>query len=339
MVWSRIRMEASKCPKCGDEPHYVETVEKWYCYGCNSYIEDEEHHHEEAGHTDSVPEEHAQEIAEELRSLEEEDAQICKKCGAELEHIKDGKLYCYICEAYPEEIKEGPEEEPKTEPKVDAKKDEPVNDAKALLDSIPEPAAISMTIAPVLDEKQEPVTMVIPEQMVQKQAEIKMCSTCGQPLKWIEKYQRNYCYGCRKYAAKEILANPEPLMKHDDNGHKRCPDCSGELKFIEKYNEFYCFSCKKYPLREKKGTVRANKPDADSCPKCGGSLKYIEKYQRHYCNSCKEYAPKSNGQTPAEKKVCPSCSSEMKYVAEYNEWYCYKCKKYSLRPAKPVLLF
>lgn len=332
-------MEASKCPKCGDEPHFVETVEKWYCYGCNSYIEDEEHIHEEAEHTSPMPEEHAHEIAEELRSLEEEDAQICKKCGAELERIKDGKLYCYICEAYPEEVNEEPKNAPKAEPQVEPKHDAPVNDAKALLDSIPEPAAVEMTVAPVLDERPEPVEIVIPAPTVQMQAEVKMCPTCGQPLKWIEKYQRSYCYGCRKYALKESTVKSEVPAKQEDNGQKHCPECRGELKFVEKYNEFYCYSCKKYPLRGRKNVAPAHKPNADSCPKCGGPLKYIEKYQRHYCNSCKEYAPKGNGQMPKEKKVCPACSSEMKYVTEYNEWYCYKCKKYSLRPAKPVLLF
>jgi uncharacterized Zn finger protein (UPF0148 family) len=334
-----IRMEASKCPKCGDEPRFVETVEKWYCYGCNSYIEDEEPVN---GRASSVVEaEQLAEAADEVAPVKEAASKICSSCGAQLEHIKDGKLYCYVCETYAEEGKKepGPVAEAEAHKAAPAQPDDSklANDAKVLLDSISEPSAVEMPMAPVLDSKPEPVSIPASEPKVEKRVEVKMCSACGQPMKWIEKYQRNYCYGCRKYAPKDGASVAEPQGRHGDNGHKHCPTCNGELKFIEKYNEYYCFSCKKYPLRQKRPPTVSRDPDA--CPKCGGPLKYIEKYQRHYCVTCKEYAPKGHGQGSAEKKVCPTCKSEMKYVSEYNEWYCYTCKKYSLRPAKPMLLF
>jgi hypothetical protein len=319
-------MEASKCPKCGDEPHFVESVEKWYCYGCNSYIEDDEQVHTEADHADNGTEEQTQEIAHELHELEQDDVTMCTKCGAALEKIKDGKLYCYVCEAYPEESAEAAEAEPQQAIEPEVKADETVVEAKAILESIPDPVPIQVPVTPAAEPEPE------------KKTDVKSCSVCGQPMKWIEKYQRDYCYGCRKYAVKLDAVSPAPSAKPEDDGHKHCPGCRGELKFIEKYNEYYCFACKKYPLREKKKPAPAANPNA--CPKCGGELKLVEKYQRHYCYTCKEYAPKSNGSgASAEKKVCPTCNSEMKYVPEYNEWYCYKCKKYSLRPAKPVLLF
>ena len=34
-------MAASKCPKCGEKAHFVEHIEKWYCYDCNAYMEAE----------------------------------------------------------------------------------------------------------------------------------------------------------------------------------------------------------------------------------------------------------------------------------------------------------
>lgn len=314
-------MEASKCPKCGDEPHFVETVDKWYCYGCNSYIDDEvvKPYEDEVPAASHVV--NANEVAQELRSLDEEHAATCNKCGADLEKIKDGKLYCYICEEYPEEGK------------IESKP----NEVQALLDSIPSPAPVDMASASIVQPTPEPAKVEALEPVVEKQIDIKMCATCDQPLKWIEKYQRHYCYGCRKYAPRESAEKQEPAPKHEERGQKSCPGCNGELRFIEKYGEYYCFACKAYPLRAKKAAPAAEKHDA--CPTCGGQLKFIEKYQRHYCQSCKEYAPKGHGQAAKEKKACPTCDSEMKYVAEYNEWYCYKCKKYSLRPAKPVLLF
>ena len=40
------RLEASKCPKCGEEPSFVEHIEKWYCYECNTYFDDSGEHTE-----------------------------------------------------------------------------------------------------------------------------------------------------------------------------------------------------------------------------------------------------------------------------------------------------
>jgi ribosomal protein S27AE len=241
-------MEASKCPKCGEEPNFLEHMEKWYCYECNSYVADDE----------IEPE---QEIAEE-----------------------------------PEAAEVQPEEEP---------------------------------IAP-----EEPK----PE--IQKElVEVRMCENCGQPLKWIEKYQRDYCYSCKKYAVAPVK-DPEPVKAPAEEPKKEpvgksCPDCAGEMKFVQKYDEWYCYTCKKYPLHKSKAKPEVPKK-ANTCPKCNGGLRHIEKYQRYYCDACRCYAPKANAQSA--KKVCPTCRSELKFIAQYNEWYCYKCKKYPLRPGKPVLL-
>jgi len=309
-------MEASKCPKCGDEPHFVEQVEKWYCYGCNSYVEDEEHHAECEPEQATPSIVKAEEIAEELKSLEAEDQPTCVKCGATLEKNLDGILSCRICES-----------PPASAPSPDAPKvenDAGQNEAQALIDSI----TVAPPVEPILDH----APSMEPEPKKEHIPEIKMCPSCGQPLKHIEKYQRYYCYACRKYAPRESLDRPAPPAKIDTHAAKKCPDCGKELKFVEKYSEFYCFSCKKYPLKER------GKRKNLKCPKCGVPLKYVEKYSRHYCLACKEYAPKGYGQGPSEKKVCPCCSEQMRFVAEYNEWYCYKCKKYSLRPSKPVLL-
>ena len=306
-------MEASKCPKCGDEPHFVEQIEKWYCYGCNSYVEDEGPHAAEEHAKENPPEAKAEEIAQELKALESEDRPTCAKCGASLEAGPDGIMSCSICES--------PAEVPATIPGP-APENETGNEAQALIDSI--------TVAPPVEPIHNQAPPAEPEAKKEHLLDIKMCPTCGQPLKHIEKYQRYYCYGCRRYAPRESPGKPAEPAKTDSHTAKKCPDCGKELKFIDKYSEHYCFTCKKYPLKERK------KAQDLKCPKCGERLRYIEKYSRHYCVACKEYAPKGYGQ--GEKKICPCCNSSMRFVAEYNELYCYKCKKYSLRPSKPVLL-
>lgn len=341
-------MEASKCPKCGEEPHFLEHIEKWYCYGCNSYVEDGTEH---VCAEETKKEECAEALEKEIKSLDEEPKLECKNCGAELEGLKDGKLFCFMCETY----QDG------TPPKVEDKPKD-ANDAQRLIDvvaassaPIPAPAAAPVPAPiPTPADAPKPVSAA-PEPPAEDKleppapADIRMCPNCGQPLKWIEKYQRHYCYVCRKYAQKEgVEASPASSASNDA---KKCPECGSELKFIEKYNEHYCFACKRYPLKAAKKSeapksvpVPANapaKPPTLSCPKCKGKLKWIDKYARYYCFECKEYAPKGVGGPPhigSDKKVCPVCKQSMKFIQEYNEWYCFKCKKYTLRPSKPVLL-
>lgn len=364
-------MEASKCPKCGEEPLFIEHLSKWYCYGCNSYVDEEKH---ECG-AERVHEVSALPIEEGVKALEHEDTACeCKNCGAKLQDLKDGHLYCFMCETYQDEpaveaavaVEQGPEPKPEPAPIV--------NESQKLLDEAPKPekfvgepepvAEIPVPASKTMETKIEVAMPVIinveeatpkaephpePESTVAPKAnetKVRMCTSCGQPLKFIDKYSRYYCYACRKYAPREDPARAvvqQPVNK----GNKACPGCGKPLKYVEKYTEWYCYECKKYPLRERAKAAAAAKavPVVPKCQTCGDPLKYVPQYSRHYCYKCKKYAPKDSVQKPAAKaetkqevKECPACTEPMKYVTEYNEWYCYKCKKYSLRPIKPVLL-
>jgi len=341
-------MESSKCPKCGDDPHFIAHVDKWYCFGCSSYVGEaevdiEEEHVENEVASDKIDKPISMSPAPVgTESLE------CKSCGAELQDLKDGRLYCFMCETYQDEIKEEPEHDeneaqalvdqasvtipsvppaipqvPVTIPLTPTPESKPVDASPA-----PAPAAVTPSVS------ESPAPVEPPAPPAEKPAFVRMCSICGQPLKYIDKYQRYYCYGCKNYASKD-----EKLRGTAER--KKCPECGGDLRFIEKYNEHYCNACKKYPLRNGK-KVATIKAEVLSCPKCATPLKWVEKYSRHYCYTCKEYAPKGyNGSvapsTTTEKKICPSCNESMKYIAEYDEWYCYKCRKYSLRPNKPAM--
>jgi len=370
-------MEASKCPKCGDEPLFIEHLSKWYCYGCNSYVDDEKHECEE----EHVREGSALHIEEGVRALDhEETACECKNCGAKLQDLKNGRHYCFMCETYQDEIvTETPAaEEPKAKAEAEEKKEpEPVvNESQKLLDVSAKPekfvgapeeadAEAAASAAQPMETKIEvamPVTINVeeaapkaqshpePEAAPPKVPEVKVrnCTSCGQPLKYIDKYSRYYCYACKKYSPREDPARsamPAPAPK----ATKECPDCGKPLKYVEKYTEWYCYECKKYPLREK-AKAAASKPQPKpasvslTCQTCGEPLKFVPQYSRHYCYKCKKYAPKGTVQKPVvaevktEQKKCPVCHEQMKYVTEYNEWYCYKCRKYSLRPMKPILL-
>lgn len=81
--------------------------------------------------------------------------------------------------------------------------------------------------------------------------DIRMCPTCGKPLKWVEKYSRHYCYSCKKYAPKQrkVLGDsPRPRAKIGDM--ETCPHCRSKLKYIHRYSDYYCENCEKYPNLE-----------------------------------------------------------------------------------------
>ena len=65
------------------------------------------------------------------------------------------------------------------------------------------------------------------------------CTTCQQPLTYIEQYRSWYCYVCRRY---------EQPSTAEESGSvsQRCPTCGGHLSFIEPYQSWYCYSCRQY---------------------------------------------------------------------------------------------
>lgn len=77
--------------------------------------------------------------------------------------------------------------------------------------------------------------------------EIKMCPTCEKPLKWVEKYERFYCYSCKKYLPRQRRVKRSILVQ-DSFLDRICPLCGDDTFFVEKYSEYYCESCDRYPF-------------------------------------------------------------------------------------------
>ena len=91
----------------------------------------------------------------------------------------------------------------------------------------------------------------------QKKIEIRMCPDCGKPLKWIEKYTRHYCYGCKKYSPRQRKIR-DTLPEHDADLDKTCPACGQDTSFDEKYSHYYCDTCRTYPFVH----LRKREPEA-----------------------------------------------------------------------------
>ena len=145
----------------------------------------------------------------------------CPKCGEKpsfVHHID--KWYCYECNTYVEgadkhgdkAVHEEPvkveaaapvvEEAPKHEDSKDHSDD---NEAEIAAEPEASKPAEPAPEAEQASAKPEPAPAAPAPAAPVAKAEpgIRMCPACGQPLKWSEKYQRHYCYGCKKNGAKE----------------------------------------------------------------------------------------------------------------------------------------
>ena len=95
-----------------------------------------------------------------------------------------------------------------------------------------------------------------------KAMEIRICPKCGRPLRWIEKYERHYCYGCKRYAPQKRTPRYSVGPSALTFPRRLCPECGNDLRYLEKFGEHYCDQCKKYPLMEQK-SKRLVKPDQE----------------------------------------------------------------------------
>ena len=245
-------------------------------------------------------------------SAEEKGQKVCPTCGADATYVEQyDRYYCYTCSAYIEPVdKDEAEEEEK---------------------SAEEPAEAEGG---------------------------KVCSKCGGEAKYIEQYQRYYCYTCNEYIeplektegavsdTEKVAEGPAEETK-EDVAAKVCPKCGGEPKYVEQYQRYYCYTCSEYvePVEKEDLTSEEEKVTEDAarepkeeeaakvCPKCGGEPKYVEQYDRYYCYTCSEYVEPAEKEEKAEEektegRTCPDCGGAANYVEQYDRYYCYTCSKY-----------
>jgi len=97
-----------------------------------------------------------------------------------------------------------------------------------------------------------------------KRPDIRMCPTCGGPLKWIEKYSKHYCYRCKRYApVRRTVKLPVSMSAAPPLDEHICPRCRNELQFVHKYSEYYCDKCDRYPMIEFRKEAQENLTPTD----------------------------------------------------------------------------
>jgi len=69
----------------------------------------------------------------------------------------------------------------------------------------------------------------------------KKCPDCEDSLRYLEKYDRWYCYDCGEY--KSLKAEKQLSDKSVKN---HCIDCGNKMRYIEKYDRWYCDNCRAY---------------------------------------------------------------------------------------------
>jgi predicted RNA-binding Zn-ribbon protein involved in translation (DUF1610 family) len=246
------------------------------------------------------------------------EVKTCTTCNQPLSFIEQyNAWYCYTCKKYPEEV-----------------------EAAAPAEAAAPPPAEAAPAAPT--------------------PEVKTCTTCNQPLSFIEQYNAWYCYTCKKYpeeveaaAPAEAVAPPpaEAAPAAPPPEVKTCTTCNQPLSFIEQYNAWYCYTCKKYPEEVEaaapaeaaapppaEAAPAAPPPEVKTCTTCNQPLSFIEQYNAWYCYTCKKYPEEVEAAAPApapaappgaaKVKTCPSCGQSLSFIEQYNAWYCYNCKDY-----------
>ena len=361
---------ANKCPKCDSEVHLVDKVGEHYCFSCETYYPQsaiDEAKAKAKEEAEKKAQETASEAAKEEKGTKPKGIP-CPSCGEMTTPVKDSdSFYCYSCEEYYTkggkvvEEKKGETAKDATE---EAKPEIVVKEAFVEKEEEEKGEAAASTKAEDFKielSADESIILDLLEGNKPVKEEKNVCPNCGLALTYVQKYDRWYCYTCRKYASKEGAAEEEKEAT-------RCSDCGGEADYIVKYDRYYCRSCRKYlpPMRKEgeKAAAAATTAAATAqestpplCAICGKPTTWIATYERYYCYPCKKYAPKSGGEKAAEAKpaaeaakpaaeaakptaeksaapaktgpACATCGKPTTWIAKYSRYYCYHCQKYA----------
>lgn len=348
------KKEGAKCPKCDSDLHHVDKVGQHYCFSCETYYDPK----------DVVFKDKAKEEAPKAAQQESKEEELgkpkgipCPKCGDMAAPVRDSdRFYCYTCEEFYTKggklVKGGEEEAPKSsattivditeeketvkeEPKASKESAEKETSAAASDDA--EDAGLTAEETMILD--------ILEGNNKGKKDDRRVCPTCGLALTYVQKYDRWYCYTCRKYAPSETRKVKE---KGEEEEEIKCAYCGSDAEYIQKYDRWYCRSCRKYLPSERASAKEGEDADATPplCSQCGKPTTWIAAYERHYCYPCKKYVQKGNGreeagpaqEAPTPKKApaakgtgpaCASCGQPTTYISKYDRHYCYPCQKYA----------
>jgi len=345
------KKEGAKCPKCDSDLHHVEKVDQHYCFSCETY-------YDEKDVVRRKPKEQPKPVVAEEKKEEEEAVRPkgipCPACGDMTAPVRDSEnYYCYTCEEfYTKGGKKVEKSEKKTEEKVEEKAEasDIVDISEKREEKIEEKKQDIRTESAFAEEEskltaEETMILDILEGNKGKKADDrKVCPSCGLALTYVQKYDRWYCYTCRKYAATEPSAIKEE--KEGEEGMK-CAYCGSDAEYVQKYDRYYCRTCKKYLPAERPAKGKEEAEDASTpplCSQCGKPTTWIPAYERHYCYPCKKYAPKTSTsraeakpteEAPKKEQTakprgpaCENCGQPTTWIEKYERHYCYPCKKY-----------
>jgi ribosomal protein S27AE len=242
-------------------------------------------------------------------SAEEMAQKVCPTCGADATYVEQyDRYYCYTCSAYIE-----PVDRDSTEAEEGAGAAEP-EIGKVCPKCSGEPKYVEQYqryycytcneyVEPV-EKTEAAVSETAPEGPAGEKEEdvaAKVCPTCGSEPKYVEQYQRYYCYTCSEYvepvekaqltSEEEAPAEDTAEQSSEEEAAKKCPKCGGEPKYVEQYQRYYCYTCSEYvePVEKEEKAEEEEKTEERTCPDCDGTATYVEQYDRYYCYTCSKY--------------------------------------------------
>ena len=197
-----------KCGTCRSALEYVRKYDRWFCDRCERYAP--------SGGREHGPRENAEETKRARRS--------CSRCGSGLDYArKYDRWWCEQCGSYDRPSKEMDLREvgERTAPHRERAREEELareHDSRDQVDCIDEARYGEYAWKGSLEDKEEEdfqldVDEHYPDEEADGQKENdeeKVCSSCGESVRYVEKYGRWWCEGCGRYE-REQLASSLPV--------------------------------------------------------------------------------------------------------------------------------
>ncbi len=333
------------CPNCSADMKYIEKYGRYYCYECKSYAPTGYKPPEEK------PKETPKVEAKPAAGAGGEEKEVpCPTCDADMKYIeKYSRYYCYDCKSYAPTGYTPPSKKPAAAgPEVAAR-----------------PAASTQTPA-----TQQPQQARHVEETKEPTAS---CPSCGEEMKYIDQYDRYYCYSCKSYAptgyspaAAKVAAKPKPTPKPTPTPTQ--PVTTQQPAQTQAQPQPAAQQAQQAQQPQQPQQAQPASDTNAPCPTCSGEMKYIDQYDRYYCYECGAYAPTSytppsaggaqpqaatattttgaqqpagtggagapTEQTSAEPR-CPTCNEPLNWIEQYKRYYCYNCKTYASASMQP----
>ncbi|MGC9367259.1 MAG: zinc-ribbon domain-containing protein [bacterium] len=255
------------CPKCGNQPRYIQQYDRYWCEHCSEYLPEEfgKTHPELASADDQTVQEIP--VAAEVQQESEQAVDIQKETATEQPEAAESSPETEI------ELPSEPVAETNNQPEVESPRETPElicpqcgNKVRYLeqydrywCDTCTEYMAPDFGTEEYLSAETESS----PSQHTPDKGQTKLiCPNCGNEVRYLPQYERYWCDSCADYMSPDfgktdsepqpdLTPQTEDIIPQEAISEKTgqtftCPQCQGQLRYVELYDKYWCDNCAKY---------------------------------------------------------------------------------------------